>query len=166
MSPLNRKLTDLEEALDSLYDTLGDARKRFSYANDIFERNSIKQRVQKEVLPDIRKAELEYWQLLAQEIPTWTLDEAAASNAIAEVIQTTQVITQNTTNQYPDQAIQLLTEILNKLNEPGKSSSAKLKATIPLLPPFVSYELEFETQGILQRLFPTFSRLLSKTEKK
>ena len=43
--PPNRRLADLEQSLDSLYETLGETQKRLAYANDIFEKNSIKQRV-------------------------------------------------------------------------------------------------------------------------
>ncbi|NET47733.1 MAG: hypothetical protein F6K09_03210 [Merismopedia sp. SIO2A8] len=135
-------------------------------AYDAEEKISIKQRIQEEIKPQIYQTETEYWQFLIREINSLVIDEADASNAIFEVIQTAEVVEQNKTNQYPVQVIQLLTEIKNKLSEPGKSSVAKLKAAVPLLPPFISYEMEIETEGILRRMFPTFSRLLKKVEKK
>jgi hypothetical protein len=164
--PLSRRLTNLEKALDSLYETLGEAQKRLALANDIFEKNYIKQRIRQEVLPEIHEREEEYWQFLTQEVNSLAIDEDDASETIIEFIQTTEIIQQNNSHQYPDQVIQLLTEIRNKLNEPGKCSSAKLKAALPLLPPFISYEMEIETEGVLRRIFPTFSRLLRKVEKK
>lgn len=112
--PSSQRLTNLEETLDSLYETLGEAQKRLAFANDIFEKNSIKQRIRKEVLPEIREREAEYWQLLTQESNSWAIDEDDANNAIIEVIQTVEIIEQNNTNQHPDQVIQLLTDIQSK----------------------------------------------------
>ncbi|MBW4582064.1 MAG: hypothetical protein KME42_21070 [Tildeniella nuda ZEHNDER 1965/U140] len=163
---LSTRLTDLEKNLELLYQKLGAMERSRIMAYDAEAKISIEQRIREEIKPQIQQNEAEYWQLLAQEVDSLLIDEVDASSAITEVIQTVEIIEQNNTNQYPDQVIQLLTEIRNKLNEPGKSSSAKLKAALPLLPPFISYEVELETEGILRRMFPTFSRLLKKVEKK
>lgn len=85
MSP-SRRLADLEETLYSLYETLGEAKKRHAYANDIFEKNGIKQRIRREVLPEINQAEAEYWQFLAQEVDAFAITETDANLAIDEVI--------------------------------------------------------------------------------
>lgn len=164
--PLSGRLADLERNLELLYEKLGDMERSLILSYDAEAKISIKQRIREEIKPQIRQTEVEYWQLLTHEINASVIDEVDARSAIVEVIKTTEIIEQNNANQYPDQVIQLLTDIRNKLNEPGKSSSAKLKAALPLLPPFVSYEVELETEGILQRVFPTFSRLLRKAEKK
>lgn len=65
--PPSRRLAYLEQTLHSLYETLGEAQKRLAYANDIFEKNSIKQRIRKEVLSELHQVEADYWQLLTQE---------------------------------------------------------------------------------------------------
>ncbi|MBF2028185.1 MAG: hypothetical protein IGS48_15705 [Oscillatoriales cyanobacterium C42_A2020_001] len=163
---LSTRLADLEKNLELLYQKLGAMERSRIMAYDAEAKISIEQRIREEIRPQIQQNEVEYWQLLAQEVDSLLIDEVDASSAITEVIQTVEIIEQNNANQYPDQVIQLLTEIRNKLNEPGKSSSAKLKTALPLLPPFISYEVELETEGVLRRMFPTFSRLLKKVEKK
>lgn len=56
-----RRLTDLEETLDSLYETLGNYQKQLAYTGGAPERNTIKQTISRQVLPEIRKYEKEYW---------------------------------------------------------------------------------------------------------
>lgn len=160
---LDPRLADIEKNLELLYEKLGAMERNCIMAYDAEAKISIEQRIREDVLPQIRRSETEYWQRLAQEANSLTINEIDANNAVIEIAE---IIDQSSSGQYPDQMIQLLTEIRNKLNEEGKTSSAKLKAALPLLPPFVSYEVELETQGMLRRMFPTFSRLLKKTEKK
>ena len=161
----SQRFTDLEKVLESLYETLGQVERRLAITNDIFEKTSIRQRIREEVLPAIRESETEYWQLLNQEAATLVIQEPDANDAIVEILQTIDVIEQNSST-YSEQVVQLLVDIRNKLNEPEASSSAKLKAAVPLFPPFISYEAEIETEGFLKRFLPTFSRLLQKAQKK
>lgn len=163
--PLSRRLADLEKNLELLYEKLGAMEKAYSMAADPEIKISIKQRIREEITPQIRQIEAQFWKLSDQEASSSRIDEVDASNAVVEVVQIVERVQQNNANQYPDEVIQLLTEIRNKLNEPGKSSAAKLKAALPLLPPFVSYEMELDTEGLLRQVFPTFSRLFRKAEK-
>jgi hypothetical protein len=157
-----RRLADLEKILDSSYETLFNLQNQLSFTGGAIERNTIKQTISQQVLPEIREYEQEYWQLLAAEANSFIIDENDADIAIIEVLQIIEQIQQSSTVRNSNQVIQLLTEIRDKLNEPDKSAAAKLKATLPLLPPFVSYEVEIGTENILQRMFPTFRRILKK----
>lgn len=164
--PPSRRLADLEETLDSLYETLGEAKKRLAYANDIFEKNGIKQRIRREVLPEINQAEAEYWQFLAQEVDAFAITETDANLAIDEVIQEAELIETSGAQNYPDQVMKLLVEIRNKLNEPGKPAAAKLKAALPLLPPFISYEIELDTESSLRKVYEPIRRIFRGAPKK
>ncbi|MCC3529889.1 MAG: hypothetical protein JGK21_17765 [Microcoleus sp. PH2017_22_RUC_O_B] len=157
-----RRLTDLEEILDSSYETLGNLQNQLAYTSGASERNTIKQTISRQVLPEISKYKKEYWQLLAQHANSFEINETDADCAIIEVLQIVEQTRQSNIAGYSQEAIQLLTEIRNKLNEPEKSAAGKLKATLPLMPPFISYEIELGTEGILQQIFPTFSRILKK----
>lgn len=160
---LDPRLIDIEKNLELLYEKLSAMERDRIMAYDAEAKISIEQRIRESVLPQIRRSETQYWQRLAQEANSLTINEIDANNAVIEIAE---IIDQSSDGQYPDQMIQLLTEIRNKLNEEGKASSAKLKAALPLLPPFLSYEVELETQGMLRRMFLILSRLLKKTGKK
>ncbi len=157
--PPSRRLADLEETLDSLYETLGEAHKRLAYANDIFEKNSIKQRIRKEVLPELHQYEAEYWQLLAQEARSCEVEEVDARNAIVEVVQEVELIESKPNANYPNELMQLLLEIRDKLNEPGQLAAAKAKLALPLVPGILSYEVELDTESSLRRAFQPIRRL-------
>lgn len=163
--PPSRRLADLEETLDSLYETLGEAQKRLAYANDIFEKNSIKQRIRREVLPEIDRTEEDYWQFLAQEVDSFAISETDANHAIDEVIREAERIEGSGTERYPDRVMQLLVEICNKLNEPAKPAAVKLKAALPLLPPFISYEIELDTESSLRRVYEPLRRIFRGAKK-
>ena len=157
-----QRLADLEKILDSLYETLGEAQKRRAYANDIFEKNSIKQRLRQEVLPEIRNYEQEYWSLLAEEVPYCQVDEVAASKAIVEVVQKVEPIVNKSSANYPDEFMQKLQKILDTLKEPQTPAAAKLIVALPLIPGIMSYEIELDTEISLKRVFGEIKKLLKK----
>lgn len=157
--PLSRRLAALEESLDSLYETLGESQKRLAYANDIFEKNSIKQRIRKEVLPELRQCEAEYWEVLAQEARSCAVEEVDARNAIVEIVRTVELIEHKPSANYPEELMQLLLEIRDKLNEPGQPAAAKAKLALPLVPGILSYEVELDTENSLRRAFVPIKRL-------
>ena len=61
------------------------------------------------------------------------------------------------------QILELLNQILAKLNQPERSAAAKLKAALSTIPPFVSftYEAELDTESTFRRYFPTFNRAIT-----
>ncbi len=163
--PPSRQLADLEETLDSLYETLGEAQKRLGYANDIFEKNAIKQRIRKEVSPEICKYEAEYWNLLAQETRSYAVEEDEASSAIVEVqAQVVRVIeSQPNLN---EELMQKLQAIIDKLNEPETPVAAKAMLVLPLIPGILSYEVELDTEKSLRMAFDPIKNLCKRALKK
>ena len=164
--PQSRRLADLEKTLELLIEKLGSMEQNLAMASDAEVKISIKQRIREEIKPDIDKFQTEYWDTLAREVNSLKINETEADAAVIEVIQVIESFEQNNADMYAEQGIALLLDIRNKLSEPGPSATAKLKAAIPLFPPFVSYEVEFEPASFLRRVFPTFSRLVRKAEKK
>ncbi|MCC3573342.1 MAG: hypothetical protein JGK30_14715 [Microcoleus sp. PH2017_40_RAT_O_B] len=160
MPPI-RRLTDLEKTLELRYETLGEAEKDLAMTTNTFEITSIKQRIRERVLPDIRKCEAEYWQLLAQEARTCDVAEAEASDAIIEVVQEAELI-QSQPDKYPAELMQKLQAILDKLNEPGQLAAGKAKLVLSLIPGLVSYELEMDTESSLRRVFQPIKRMYKK----
>ncbi len=161
---LKRRLADVEETLDSLYETFGEAQKRLGYANDIFEKNSIKQRIRREVLPELHQIEKQYWELLAQEADSYEVNEVEANYAILQVEpEVVQLIENQPRVNYPDKFMQLLLEIRDKLNEPGQPAAAKAKLALNLVPGILSYEIEIDTENSLRKAFQPIRQLFKKS---
>jgi hypothetical protein len=152
------RLISLQTSLSDLYEQLGGKEKAFIRAPEE-EKVRIQQQIRDEKLR-IREFEREYWTCLRTEFSGLSVPESEAETATATIIQEAEILETRAT--YSDDGKQLLREILAKLKEPGTPAAGKLKATVPLLPGLVAYEMELNTEGLLRRLFPTFSRLLGK----
>ncbi len=157
----SQKLAQLEKILVLLYEKLAALENHVLLSNEIFARSVIKQRIT-EILPEIRHCEVEYWQLLAQEARSYRLEEAEARNAIVEVVSEVELIENNPNLNHPDELMQLLQEITDKLNEPGISATAKAKFALPLIPGLLSYEMELDTESTLRRAFQPIRLLFKK----
>jgi hypothetical protein len=114
---------------------------------------------------DIGKIQGEYWVLLKSQAARLEITDADAEIVTAEIIQEVEILQYQPTVQGNAELVKLLTEIKAELTKPEIPGSCKLKAAIPLLPGFLSYEMELDTEGLLRRLFPTFSKLAGKLKK-
>ncbi len=157
--PPSRRLADLEKSLDLRYETLGEVEKRLAMTDEILAKNAIKQRIREEVLPELRKVEAEYWEVLVQEARTCAVEEVEAQNAIVEIVPEVEEIANQPSANYADELMQLLLEIRDKLNEPELPAAAKLKAALPLMPGILSYEVELDTESSLRRAVQPIRRL-------
>ncbi|MFN6487872.1 MULTISPECIES: hypothetical protein [unclassified Nostoc] len=111
--------------------------------------------------------EQEYWEILSEQSETIEISEQEAQVVVAQIVNQVRKIEVNELT-YPDEALMLLKEIRDKLNQPDKSAAAKLKGVISSIPPFVgiSYEAELDTENFLRKHFPTFISLINRTIKK
>jgi Glu-tRNA(Gln) amidotransferase subunit E-like FAD-binding protein len=161
--PINR-LSDIEENLESLREQLGGKEKARVLAR-LEDKTLIKQQI-RELRKEIREQEENYWQVLAQQTKTVEIPEQEAEIIVAEIVEEVGQI--EVQRQYPDEVIQILQEIRDKLNQPGATAAAKLKGVISTNFPFVgiSYEAELDTENIFQRHFPTFRKLIKVLAKK
>ena len=163
---LSSKLAAAEKELELRYETLNDAKKRLAITDDIFAKTTIKQRIREEVIPEIRQCEAEYWDLLAQKAGSCTVEEVDARNAIVEVVGEVEVMESQAAIKYPDELIQLLREIIDKLNEPGTPAAAKAKLALPLIPGILAYELELDTENTLRKILQPIQRLFRNAAEK
>ena len=151
--PINR-LSDIQESLELLQEQLGGKQKALNLAPQE-EKIRIKQQI-RELRKEIREQEEEYWQILDRQTKTAEIPEPEAEIIVAEIVEEVGQI--EVQRQYPDEVVQILQEIRDKLNQPGPTAAAKLKGVISSIPPFVgiSYEAELDTENFLQQHFPTF----------
>jgi branched-chain amino acid transport system substrate-binding protein len=139
------RLNDLKDILELLYEKLGAFEKARISSNSKRAKLKFKKVIKREILPDISKYEQEYWELNPQEEIISREEDASQLEEVEQAVESIKRISSN----YPPELISLLKEIRNKLCEPDKEASAKLKVVLPLIPTIASYELEMETEGLM-----------------
>lgn len=161
--PINR-LSDIEKNLESLREQLGGKEEARVLAR-LEDKTLIKQQI-RVLCKEIQEEEEKYWQVLAQQAKTVEIPEQEAEIIVAEIVEEVGQI--EVQGQYPDEVLQILQEIRDKLNQPGATAAAKLKGVISSFPPFVgiSYEAELDTENFFQQHFPTFRKLIKVLAKK
>ncbi|HIK51035.1 MAG TPA: hypothetical protein IGS17_08945 [Oscillatoriales cyanobacterium M59_W2019_021] len=150
------RLAQIEENLELLYEQLGAIEQGSLMTPDPMAKAQAKQRIRKEIKPEIRKYELEYLQVLQQNASEFADEDAqAVIDVLAEEVQQIQSLPSSSS----PEILEILQRIEAKLNEPGTTAAAKLKGTLSLMPPFVnvSYETELDTENFFRKYFPTFT---------
>ena len=110
----------------------------------------------------IRDFEREKWDLIASDSQEASFPDAEVM--VAEIVTELTAITKEPPPELASaQILELLNQILAKLNQPERSAAAKLKAALSTIPPFVSftYEAELDTESTFKRYFPTFNRAIA-----
>jgi DNA repair exonuclease SbcCD ATPase subunit len=110
----------------------------------------------------IRDFEREKWDLVASDSQEASFPDAEVM--VAEIVTELTAITKEPPPELASaQILELLNQILAKLNQPERSAAAKLKAALSTIPPFVSltYEAELDTESTFRRYFPTFNRAIA-----
>ena len=152
-----QRLADLKDLLELLYEKLGE------FENDLIINPSqpakfeLRQRIKREILPDIRRYEAEYWELYPTE--TIVISDEEAETQLAQVEQAVSSIERIPQIEYPPELLPLLQDLRAKLEEGDKVASAKLKVTLPLIPLLASYELEMDTEGVAYKTWNAVKKL-------
>lgn len=146
-----QRLQDLERNLQILYEKLGEFEQELLITAHAPTKFELRQRIKREISPDIRRYEAEYWELYPQEAIVISDEEAATQ--LVRVEQAVEAIEQNTQAEYPPELIKLLEDIRTKLDEGDKAAAAKLKVALPLIPLLASYELEMDTEAFMYKVW-------------
>lgn len=158
---LKQRLADLEKRIKTNYQKLATFQERLDFAAGVAEQYDIECRIPK-IRETIRDSQSEYWELLAQKAYTCGLAEVDASHAIVKVVPKVEQIVKQSSTKYPDEFMQKLQEILDKLNEPQTPAAAKLIAAVHLIPGILSCEMELGTEISLTSVFEGIKQLLKK----
>lgn len=147
-----QRLTHLEGLLEIQYEKLSDFQKKLSITASEAERFDLEQRIKSEILPSIRKYEVEYAELLAEEANKVSIPENDAQKVLLQVTQAVERIEHMYAGNLSDELRNLLMDIREKLDDPGKIAAAKLKVVLPIIPLLVSYELEIDTESFIVKV--------------
>jgi hypothetical protein len=161
----NSRIYEIQENLELLYEQRNALEKGALTTPDDEKVTQNQQKIRTKIRPKIREFEEELFALLQQESSGWTFVEADAQATINVIAQeVSRVRLQSDTS---EQMLEVLQRIEAKLNEPGPTADAKLKATLSTIPPFIglSYEAQLDTENFCRKYFPTFTRLIKGAKK-
>lgn len=148
-----RRLTDLQDNLDLLYEKLGVFENEMILSANANQKFELKKRIAKEILPSIRRYESEYWDLMPKE--AIVISEEEAEVTLVKVNEAVKAIERVDAAEYPPGMMELLQQIRSQLDDTGQAAAAKLKITLPIVPLLASYELEMDTEGMLSGIWQT-----------
>ncbi|MCZ8064943.1 MAG: hypothetical protein ACK5QJ_02215 [Microcystis sp.] len=152
-----QRLAYLEDNLEILYEKLGEFEQELIISSSQPAKFELKQRIKREILPNIRRYEAEYWEIYPKEAIIISDEEAASQ--LVKVEQAVESIDRISLTFDPE-LIPLLQDIRAELEEQNKAASAKLKVVLPLIPMIASYELEIETEGLMYKAWKSIKRLV------
>ncbi|MBD2492320.1 hypothetical protein [Aulosira sp. FACHB-615] len=160
------RLHQIKDSLNRLGEQLGGKQKAKDLA-PLEEKVRIDQQI-KEIRWDICQLNQEYFQILGERSTELVIEESEAEPIIAEFVEQVGKLEVRQTAPYPDEIMQILREILDKVNQPGTTAAAQLKAVISSMPPFISlsYEAGLDTENFLRQYFPKFSKWVQAFTKK
>jgi SEFIR domain-containing protein len=158
--PIRRqRIRQLEELLEIEYEKLSEFQKEIAVNASPIAKFELRQRLKREVLPDIRRHEVEYAELLAEEANPALIPAQEAESAVAEVVDAVDRIEGLLSANHPEELTRMLADVRKKLDDPGKAAAAKLKVTLPIIPMIASYEMEMDTEAVLSRAWRRLRRL-------
>ena len=155
------RLNEIKSHLDLLYEQRRE-KEQVIITAPAEDKTRLKQRLRLEILKPIRDYEQEYWQIIAGQSNLVQISEADAEVVIAEFVEGVGQLREENA-----EVIEYLQKILAKVEEPGPTAAAKLKAVVSSIPPFVgiSYEAELDTENFLSRHFPTLMKAVQRLKK-
>jgi hypothetical protein len=160
------RMEQLEELLDIEYEKLHEFEKAISLADGISQKVALRQQIKRQLTPHLQELEHEYAELLASGSASIEIEPMEAENLVAELAAAASKTQANTQGSAPAKMVELLNEIRDKLNEPGKTAAAKLKVTLPIVPLIASYEMEMDTEAVVTQAWrktrDLFKRLLGR----
>lgn len=154
----SQRLADLKDILELLYEKLGMFERELIVTASTSAKFELKQRIRREILPDLRRYETEYWELYPSE--AIIISEEEAQTQLVQVEQAVESIEHISPTEYPLGLIPLLQDIQAKLDDLGRPASAKLKVALPLIPAIAAYELEMETEGLMYKAWKSIKGLV------
>lgn len=153
-----QRLADLKNILELLYEKLSAFEQDLVISDSTSAKFCLKQKIKREILPDIRHYETEYWELYPYE--AIIISEEEAETQLTQVKQAVASIERIPPAESPPELLPLLQEIRAKLEDLDKAASAKLKVALPLIPAIASYELEMDTEGVMYKTWKSIKRLV------
>ncbi len=147
------RIAQLEDALKIQYEKRAEFERELAVNASAPSKFELRQRLVREVLPDIRKFEVEYAQLLADDAAHELISGGQAEEFLIQVKKAVDHSRTLPEASRSPEFMHLLEDVAKKLNDPGKVAAAKLKVALPIIPLIASYEMEMNTEAVLTNLW-------------
>jgi hypothetical protein len=117
---------------------------------------------------DIQPLEEEHRQILVAASEQLEISEPDAESIVGEIVTGVNQLEAQPLSPELAELLSLLRNLRDRLNEPSKPASLKIKGIISTFPPFVGLfiEPEIDTETFWRQHFPTFTRLIKGAAKK
>jgi hypothetical protein len=159
-SMVSDRLLHLQTEVQAYYEQLAGKEKARRLAPQE-EKIRIQQQI-RELQVELGGMERDYWLRWKSEASGLMITDTDAEVLVGDLLPEVESLEFSPLVQANAEMMALLQELKAELTKPGVTGTGKLKATIPLLPGFITYELELDTEGLLRRVFPTFCKLTEK----
>jgi uncharacterized coiled-coil protein SlyX len=161
------RLAQIQKHLNDLYEQLGDKETAVIQA-PTEDKTRIRQQI-RDMKPEIQKYQEEYLKCLRKASAELTFEEADAQ-AVLDIVAEEITRIEGKASEYPDEILQQVRAIREKLDAPGTSAALKIRPVISLGPLGIGIGLalegELDMENFLRKNFPTFMRLVERAKKK
>ena len=153
---MSDRLTEIEENLELLREQVAGKKKAKTLA-PLEEHTRLDQQI-RGLRKQIQQEEVEYWQTIAASSAQVQIAEPEAGVIVGEIVESVGQLEQQPS--LPPEAMRILQEIRDKLNQPQPTAAIKAKWVLSVIPPFVGLatEGELDLEKFWQRYFPTFRK--------
>ena len=144
-----QRIDHLQGLLDIEYEKLEKLEKAYALAPSGEPKATLELSLKYTNWPQIHKLEGELDELLTHVSDPKDVPRGEAETLCAELVDGVSSLQAAKKEDWPQEVLQKLAEIQEKLNEPGKAAAAKLQVSMSALGPIVSYNLELDTESVV-----------------
>lgn len=161
-SRVEQRINDLDDLLELYYEKLKVFQGELAITSNIETKFAVKKRIKSEIIPYIKKYETEYAELLANEIINIDISEEEAEVVVTEIQEAVATVKAKAEEEQENSLIKSTGNIQKALEKSDVSAKGKLKATIPIIPGIISYQMEFDAHSALSGVWEKLKAKLKK----
>lgn len=150
---VQQRLNDLDDTLSLYYEKLKTYQDELAITADIDDKFAVKKRIKDEILPYIKQYEIEYAELLANEMSEIEMSSEEAKAVVIELQEALDIVKEKAETQQSEALAKSVEKAQKALKESKTSVEGKLKAAIPIIPGIMSYEIELDAHSKLMNLW-------------
>ena len=161
-SRVQQRMNDLDDLLELYYEKLKAFQNELAITANIETKFAVKKRINLEILPYIKEYETEYAKLLTDIVSEVDMSEEEVEDVVSEIQEAITIVRAKAEEKQETSLIQSTEKVQKTLEKSDISTKGKLKATIPLIPGIISYQLELDAYSTLSSVWEKLKSKLKK----